>query len=178
MECDQPTSPAWVVDSLCSHGFLGTEFPSDKAILEVMASLDKTKANVMHFPYFIDSYSMIISMMSLDLILGLFVGESNETPSIDPFHPWLFFLKLSPKLCVSSSLEDSCLVLPSCLDGHHQGSSIAHKITHDEYLQSYKFITMLCGPNMVCHMILTIDHEFIGDKKDPWPKPRNGIYLA
>jgi hypothetical protein len=52
MECDQPTPPTWVVDSPSSHDFLDTEFPSDKAILDVMASIDKPKDEVMHRSYF------------------------------------------------------------------------------------------------------------------------------
>jgi hypothetical protein len=43
MECDQPTPPVWVVDSPSSHDSLDFEFPSEKAILEVMASIDKPK---------------------------------------------------------------------------------------------------------------------------------------
>jgi hypothetical protein len=40
MECDQPTLPEWVVDSTSSHNFLDTMFPSEEAILEVMASIE------------------------------------------------------------------------------------------------------------------------------------------
>jgi len=39
IECDQPTPPTWVVDSLCSHDFLDIEFPLDESILEVMSSV-------------------------------------------------------------------------------------------------------------------------------------------
>jgi hypothetical protein len=37
---------AWVVDSPSSHDFLDIEFPSDKAILDVMASIDEPKDEV------------------------------------------------------------------------------------------------------------------------------------
>jgi hypothetical protein len=42
-----------------------------------------------------------------------------------------------------------------------------------------KFFTMWHGPDMVCHMMPTMAHEFIiGDEKDPWLEPSNGIYFA
>jgi hypothetical protein len=80
MECDQPTPPTWVVDSLSSHDFLDIEFPSDKAILDVMASIDNPKDEVMHRSYFPDSEPMRVSMMSLDPGLGEFVGASSRPP--------------------------------------------------------------------------------------------------
>jgi hypothetical protein len=48
MEFDQTTSPVWIVDSLSSHDFLDIESPFDKAILDIMASLDKPKDEVMN----------------------------------------------------------------------------------------------------------------------------------
>jgi hypothetical protein len=48
MECDQPTPPIRVVDSLSSHDILDTKFPSEEAILEVMASIENPKDDVNH----------------------------------------------------------------------------------------------------------------------------------
>jgi hypothetical protein len=48
MECDIPTSPKWVVDSPHSHDFLDTKFPSKETILEVMASIENPKDEMMH----------------------------------------------------------------------------------------------------------------------------------
>jgi hypothetical protein len=57
-----------------------------------MDSIDNPKDEVMHRLYFLDSEPMIVSMMSHDLRLGAFAMESIETPSLDPFLPWLSFL--------------------------------------------------------------------------------------
>jgi hypothetical protein len=43
MECDQPTQHAQVVNSLSSCDFLDFEFPSDEAIIHIMASIDKPR---------------------------------------------------------------------------------------------------------------------------------------
>jgi hypothetical protein len=48
MEYDQPTLPQGLVDSPLSHDFLDFKFPSEEAILKVMASFDKPKEYVMH----------------------------------------------------------------------------------------------------------------------------------
>jgi hypothetical protein len=48
MDCDQPTFPIRVFDSLNSHDFLDTNLPSKEAILEVMASIENPKDEVMH----------------------------------------------------------------------------------------------------------------------------------
>jgi hypothetical protein len=101
-----------------------------------------------------------------------------KLPSLDPFPPRLSFSELATEFSAIPSIEDLCFVLPSCLDGSHQGASIAHKTTHDEYLHMQKLF--LCGmaPDMVSHMMPIMAHEFINYEKYPWPEPSNGIYLA
>jgi hypothetical protein len=86
MEYDQPTLPTRV-DSTSSHDFVDFVFPSDEAILKVMASIDKPKDEVMHRPSCPNSEPMIFIMMSLDPRLGAYVGASSRPPSIDPFPP-------------------------------------------------------------------------------------------
>jgi hypothetical protein len=117
-------------------------------------------------------------MMSLDTRLGAFAGAPNRPPSLGPFHPWISFSELTTKFFSSPSIEDSCFILPLCLDGSHQGGSITHETTHNEYLIMQKFIFMWHGPNMVSHMMPTMAHEFIDYEKDPWIEPTNGIYFA
>jgi len=48
MECEHATLLTWVDDSPRSHEIIDFEFPSDEAILDVMASIDKPKDEVMH----------------------------------------------------------------------------------------------------------------------------------
>jgi hypothetical protein len=48
MECDHPILPIRVVESLCSHDFLNTEFPSEEALSEVMDSIDKSREGDNH----------------------------------------------------------------------------------------------------------------------------------
>jgi hypothetical protein len=117
-------------------------------------------------------------MLSLHHGLGELDRVSNRLPSIDPFIPWLFFSGLAMEFSASPSLEDSCFVLPSCLDGDHQGASIAHETTHDEYIHMKKFIPMWHGPGMESHMMPTPAHEFTNHEKYPWHEPSNGLYLA
>jgi hypothetical protein len=165
----------WVVDSLSSHDFLDTKFPSEEAILEVMASIDKPREDENHHTFLLpDLELMRVNMMSLDSKLGALAGTSSRPPSLDPFPPWLSFSELATKFSAIPSIEDLCFVLPSCLDGSHQGASIAHKTTHDEYLCIQKFIPMWHGPDMVCHMMPIMAHEFIDYEKYPWPEPTMG----
>jgi hypothetical protein len=51
VECDQPSPPIRVVDSLSSHDFLDTKFPSEEAIPEVMASIDKPREDENHHTF-------------------------------------------------------------------------------------------------------------------------------
>jgi hypothetical protein len=57
-----------------------------------MVSLENPKDEVMHRSFFPDLDLMRFSMMSFNLGLGEFAGESNRPPSLDPFPPWLSFL--------------------------------------------------------------------------------------
>jgi hypothetical protein len=66
MEYDHPTPPAWVIDSLSSHDFLDNKFPSNKAILDAMASIDKPMDEKTHLSSFPDSEPMRVSVKSLD----------------------------------------------------------------------------------------------------------------
>jgi hypothetical protein len=94
------------------------------------------------------------------------------------FHLGYLFSELATEFSASPSIEDSHFVLPLCLDGAHQGASLAHETTHNEYLRMHKFIPMWHGPNMVSHMMPTLAHEFIDYEKYPWPEPSNGIYFV
>jgi hypothetical protein len=98
MECDRPTSPAQVVDSMISHDFQYIEFPSSKAIMDFMDSVDKTKDEVVHWSSFHDLELMGVIMMSLDLELGAFSRESSRPPSLDPFPPLLLFFGTSHRI--------------------------------------------------------------------------------
>jgi len=91
MEFHQPTPPVRFFDSLCSHDILDFELPSEEAILEVMASIENPKDEVMHQSSFFYSKQMRVSMMILDSRLGEFFGASSIPPSLDPFPPRLFF---------------------------------------------------------------------------------------
>jgi hypothetical protein len=62
MKCDQPTLPIRVVDSLISHDFLETKFPSKEAIPEVMDSIDKPREYENHHTLFLPN----LELMSLD----------------------------------------------------------------------------------------------------------------
>jgi len=103
--------------------------------------------------------------MSLDLGLGAFVGESSKCPHHDPFLPWSYYSQLSIDLYATPSIEDSCFVLPSCLDGAHQGASLACVTTHNEYLMQ-KFDPLWHGLSMVCHVIPKSAYEFIYYEQD------------
>jgi hypothetical protein len=113
---------------------LDIEFPSKETILEVMDSINEPKHEIMHQSYSPYLEPTIFSMMSRDLRLGEFSRASNSPPSLDTFLPWLFFLELAIEFFASPSIEDSCFVLPSCLDGSHQGAFLVHRTTHNEYL--------------------------------------------
>jgi hypothetical protein len=58
-------------------------------------------------------------MMSLDRGLREFVGVSNETPSLNPFLPHIYFPELANEFFSSPSVEDSHFIPPSRLDGNH-----------------------------------------------------------
>jgi hypothetical protein len=49
MECDDPTLPDRVVESTSSHDFLDTEFPLDKDIPYIMASMFDPKDEMMQY---------------------------------------------------------------------------------------------------------------------------------
>jgi hypothetical protein len=109
-----------------------------------MASIENPKEDEHHQESILPSLELMrVDMMSLDPRLGEFVGTPSETPSLDPFPPRLSFSELATELSASPSIEDSCFVPPLCLDGSHQGASLAHETTHNEYLCMQKFI--LCG---------------------------------
>jgi hypothetical protein len=55
-----------------------------------------------------------------------------------------------------------------CLDENYQGASIAHETTHIECLHTWKLNYMWHGLGIVCHMMLTMAHDFIDDNRDPW----------
>jgi hypothetical protein len=44
-------------------------------------------------------------------------------------------------------------------------------------LTTYIHFYVAC-PSMVCHMMLIMDHEVIGDDQDPYMDPRNEIYFS
>jgi hypothetical protein len=136
VECDQPSPPLWVVDPLSSHDFLDTKFPSKESILEVMASIDKPREDENHHTFLPDLELMIINIMSLASKMGALTRTSIQLPSLDPFPPQISFSKLANEFYTTSSIKDSCFLLPSCLVGSYQGYSIAHKTTRDEHLQS------------------------------------------
>jgi hypothetical protein len=117
-------------------------------------------------------------MMSCDLKMGGFSQTSSRPPSLDPFPPRLCFLELAIEFSTTPSIEDSRFVIPSCLDGSHQGVSLARETTHNEYLLMHKFIPMWHGLGMVIHMMLKLAHEVLNYEKYPWLEPRNGIHFA
>jgi hypothetical protein len=94
MECDQPTPPIWVVDSPSSHDFLDIEFPSEEAILEVMASIENPKDEVMHQSSFPDLEPMRVSMMSLDPDWGNLLGHPVDLLVLTLFHLGYLFQNL------------------------------------------------------------------------------------
>jgi hypothetical protein len=175
MECDQPTLSTWVVDSLHSHDFPDTELPSDEAILEVMASIDKPQEDEHHqesiLPYF---KLMRVITISHDSRPGAFVAKSSSPPSLDHFPLRISFSKLTTEFSTTPSIEESYFLPPVCLDGPHKGVFITHGTTHDEYLRLEKFVTMWRGPRMVCHLSLTTTHEFIDYEKYDWLEPSMG----
>jgi hypothetical protein len=117
-------------------------------------------------------------MMSCDPILVEFSWESSRPPSLDPFPPWLYFSKLSTEFYDTPSIEDSRFILPSCLDGSHQGYSLYRETTHNEYLCMQKIILMWHGLDMVIHMMPTLAHAFIDYEKDHSLEPSNGLYFT
>jgi hypothetical protein len=146
MECDQPTPPIWVVDSLISHDILDFEFPSEEAILEVMASIEIPKDEVIIKTILLYFGTMRVNMMSLDLDWGHLVGNPINLLVLTLFFLGLSFSKLSTEFFTTPSIEDSHFILPSCLDGSHQGDSLAHKTTHDEYLWPCKIHFYVAWP--------------------------------
>jgi hypothetical protein len=144
-----------------------------------MAFVDKPRVDENHRASILPNLELMrVDMMSLDPRLGLFTRSSNGAPSIHPFHPQIFCSELPIELSTSHSIEDSHFVLSSCLDVSHQGASIAHETTHDEYLCMHRFILMWHGPNMVSHMMPTLAHAFIDYEKYPWLEPSNGLYFS
>jgi hypothetical protein len=170
VDFDQPFPPVQVVDSLISHDFLYTKFPSKKAISEVMASIDKPREDEDHYTFLLLGLVLMRdNTMSLYSKQGALDGTSSRPPSIDPFPPWLYFSQLASEFSYIPSTKYLCFVLPLCIYGSHQGYSIAQKTTHDEYLRKHKFILMWHGLCMVSHMIPIISYEFIDYEKYPWP---------
>jgi hypothetical protein len=88
-------------------------------------------------------------MMSFNLGLGEFVGESSRTLSLDPFAPRFSFSKISTELSSSHYTKYLCFVPPLHIYGHHQGAIASQETTHHEYLHMKKFIHMWHGPEMV-----------------------------
>jgi hypothetical protein len=84
--------------------------------------------------------------MSFNLGLGAFFGESSEIPSLDHFQPQISFSKLATKFFPLNHIEDQCFVPHLCLDGHHQGATIAHETTHNEYLCMHKIQSYVAWP--------------------------------
>jgi hypothetical protein len=70
MDCDQPTPPIQVVDSLISHDVLDIDFPLYEVILDVLASIYDPKDRIMYRSYFIYSEPTRVSMMSFHPRLG------------------------------------------------------------------------------------------------------------
>jgi hypothetical protein len=105
MDCDPPNPFTWFIDSLSSHNFLDTEFPSNNTILNFMDSIDNPKDQMMHQSYFPHSELMRISMMSLDKGLGVFVGAPHRPPSIDLFFLRYCFSKFPPSSLFSLPLK-------------------------------------------------------------------------
>jgi hypothetical protein len=92
-----------------------------------MDFIDKPKEDENHYTFLIfDSKPMRFNMMSLNLVLGAFSKAFSEPPSLDPFPPCLYFLELSIEFFATPSIKYLGFVLPSCLDGAHQGDSLAH----------------------------------------------------
>jgi hypothetical protein len=113
VECDQPSLPIRVVESLKSHDFLDTKLPSKEAILEVMASIDNPKEEKNHLTLLLPDLGLMrVNTMSLDLRLGALPGTSNRPPSFDPFSPRLSFSELATKFSAIPHIEDLCFVLP------------------------------------------------------------------
>jgi hypothetical protein len=179
MECDHPTLPIWVVDFPSLHDILDSELPSDEAILEVIASIDNPREGENHQESMLPNLELMrIYIMSFDLGLGTLTGTSSETPSLDLVPHWLSFSELATELSATPSIEYSCFVLPSCLDGFHQGASLTCETTHNEYLRMHKCIPMWHGPDKVSHMMPTLAHQFIDYEKDHWNEPSHGLYFA
>jgi hypothetical protein len=114
-------------------------------------------------------------MMSSVLGLGAFSRASSRPPSLDHFPRQLSFLELATEFSTTPPIEDSHFVLPSCLDGAHQGDSLYRKTTHNKYQHIQKLIHVWHGSDMVIHMMPTLAHMFIDYEKDPWSEPNNGI---
>jgi hypothetical protein len=167
MECDQPTLPKWVVDSPSLHDFLDIESLSNKAILDIMDSIDGPQDEMIHRSSSLDSEPMRFNMRSLDPQLGAFVGASSRPPSLGPFPHCLSFSELTIEFSTNPSIEDSRFIPPLHIDEHHQGASISHETTHYEFLRLRKFISIWHGPNMVSRMKPILAHEFIDDDQDP-----------
>jgi hypothetical protein len=72
--------PTWVFNSSNSHDVLDIEFPSNKAILDVMASLNNPKYEVMYQSYYPNLELMRVRMMSLDLRLIEFIRAYKQNP--------------------------------------------------------------------------------------------------
>jgi hypothetical protein len=140
-----------------------------------MAPIDKPREDENHHMLLLDLELMRVNMMSDDSILGAFSRDSSETPSLNLFPHWLSFSKLAKESYAILFTKDLCFLLPSCLDGSHQGDFITHKISPSKYLRMQTFIPMWHGPDMVCHMMPPMAHKFIDYAKYPWPKPSNGL---
>jgi hypothetical protein len=178
MECDHPTLPIRVFDSPHSYDFPDTNLPLEYSIMKVITLIENPKHEVMHRSSFPNSKLMRVNMMSLDPGMRAYVEASNIPPIINSFLPLFSFSKLATKFSATPPLKDFHVVLPSCLDGSHQGAFIAHKTTHNEYLWPHKFITMWHGPCMVSHMMPKSTHDFIDYEKYPFPEPSHGLYFS
>jgi hypothetical protein len=99
-------------------------------------------------------------------------------PFLSIFSLKFLFSELDTKFSTLSYPEDQCFIPCLCLDGNHQGDTIARKTDQDESLHTHNFVSMWHGLNMVCHMLPTMTHEFINDDRNPWLEPSNGLYFA
>jgi hypothetical protein len=127
VECNQPSPPIRVFESLNSQYFIDTKYPSKEAILEVMASIDNPREDENHHTFLLPNLELMrVNTMSFDLKLGALAGTSSRPPSLDHFPPRLSFSELSNEFFAIPYLKDICFVLPSCLDGSHKGYFIAH----------------------------------------------------
>jgi hypothetical protein len=105
VECDQPSPPIWVVDSLDSYDFLDSKFPSKEAILKLMVYIDNPTEDENNHTFILPNLGLTrVNMMSFDPGLGAFTGASSEFPPSILQHPWM-------RTVVTSGHHLSCFFL-------------------------------------------------------------------